>query len=188
MARIDAVPKVRAGWLGRLAYRYSRRHFGAVAEPVTIYAHHPGVLGAYAALELLVQRTWRRTDPILRELAVHRTAQVVGCSWCIDFGTFLSQRMGTPDEKLTELHRWRESPVYTPVERLVIEFAEAMTETPMRVTDEQVGELRQAVGDAGLVELAALIALENLRARTNHALGITSQGFCAVPAAGPQVA
>src|SRR5262245_19377629 len=161
MARIDAVPKERAGWLGRLAYRYSRRHYGAVAEPATIYAHHRGVLGTFAALELLVQRSWRKADPVLQELAVHRTAQVVGCFWCIDFGTFLSPRRGISDEKLTELHRWRESAVYTPVERLVIEFAEAMTETPMRVTDEQVSELRRAVGEAALVELTAMIALEN---------------------------
>jgi hypothetical protein len=54
-ARIDAVPKERAGWLGRPAYRYSRRRFGAVPDPVAIYAHHPGVLGAYSALELLVR-------------------------------------------------------------------------------------------------------------------------------------
>jgi AhpD family alkylhydroperoxidase len=188
MVRIDAVPKRRAGWLARLLYRYSRRHYGAVADPISVYAHSPGVLAVSAVLETMVQRAWHRADPILQELAVQRTAQVVGCSWCVDFGTFLSLRRGTPDEKLTELHRWRESVAYTPVERLVIEYAEAMTETPMRVTDEQVEELRQMLGEAALVEITALIALENMRARTNHALGITSQGFCAVPAPKTQVA
>jgi alkylhydroperoxidase family enzyme len=188
MARIDAVPNRRAGWLARLLYRYSRRHYGAVADPISIYAHSPGVLGVSAVLETMVQRTWRRADPILQELAVQRTAQVVGFPWCVDFGTFLSLRKGTPDEKLTELHRWHESAVYTPAERLVIQYAEAMTETPMRVTDEQVEELRRMLGEAALVEVTALIALENMRARTNHALGISSQGFCAVPNPGPQVA
>jgi AhpD family alkylhydroperoxidase len=182
MTRIERVPKERAGWLTRLAFRYSRRRFGVVPDPVAVYANSPAVLRAYSVLELLVQRTWRRADRRLQQLAVHRASQVVGCSWCIDFGTFLSRSTGMPDEKLTELQGWRESDVYSPVERLVIAYAEAMSETPMRVTDEQVAELRGHVGDAATVELTALIALENLRARMNHALGLTSQGFCAVPA------
>jgi AhpD family alkylhydroperoxidase len=185
MARIETVPTKRAGWLARLVYRYSRRHYGEVLEPAGVYAHSPAVLGASMVLELVVMRTWRRADPVLQELAVHRAAQVVGCAWCIDFGSFLSRRRGTPEAKLTELHRWRESDVHTPRERLVIEYAEAMSATPMAVTDQLVARLRDEVGEAALVEITALVALENMRARTNHALGITSQGFCAVPAGEP---
>ena len=60
-----------------------------------------------------------------------------------------------------------------------------MTAQPTTVTDEQVAGLEAALGRAGLVELTHAIALENMRARFNHALGITDQGFdaaCAVPA------
>ncbi len=63
-----------------------------------------------------------------------------------------------------------------------------MTAQPMTVTDAQVAELEAAFGRAGLVELTTQIALENMRARSNHALGITDQGFdaaCAVRLAGP---
>jgi hypothetical protein len=42
------------------------------------------------------------------------------------------------------------------------------------------------LGDAGVVKLTYMIALENMRARTNHALGITAQGYtsddaCPIP-------
>jgi hypothetical protein len=45
------------------------------------------------------------------------------------------------------------------------------------VTDEMVAELDAELGHDGLVELTYAIAVENLRARFNHALGIADQGF-----------
>jgi alkylhydroperoxidase family enzyme len=59
----------------------------------------------------------------------------------------------------------------------VLEYAEAMTATPPTVTDELVESLRKDLSDEQLVELTALVALENQRSRTNAALGLTSQGF-----------
>ncbi len=61
-----------------------------------------------------------------------------------------------------------------------------MTDTPVRVTDEQVAELEREFGRDGVVELTYLVALENSRGRMNSALGITDQGFasgdaCRIP-------
>jgi hypothetical protein len=47
---------------------------------------------------------------------------------------------------------------------------------PTTVTDEMVAELDAELGHDGLVELTYAIAVENHRARFNHALGITDQG------------
>ncbi len=66
-----------------------------------------------------------------------------------------------------------------------------MTAQPMTVTDGQVAELVQAFGHAGVVELTTVIAVENQRARANHALGITDQGFdaaCRIRLAEPSAA
>jgi alkylhydroperoxidase family enzyme len=52
-----------------------------------------------------------------------------------------------------------------------------MTATPPEVTDEMVAGLREDLDDAQLVELTEIISVENLRSRTNSALGLTSQGF-----------
>ena len=59
----------------------------------------------------------------------------------------------------------------------MLEYAEAMTATPPTVTDEMVEGLRAELDDAQLVELTEMISVENLRSRTNSALGLTSQGF-----------
>ena len=95
----------------------------------------------------------------------------------MDFGYYMSRTNGMPIEKLEQVTRWRESEVYTPLERKVLEYAEAMTATPPTVTDEMVEALRSDLDDAQLVELTATIAAENLCSRTNSALGLTSQGF-----------
>jgi alkylhydroperoxidase family enzyme len=93
-----------------------------------------------------------------------------------------------PAEKIRAVPRWRQdSGVFSELERLVLEYAEAMTATPPSVTDEMVERLRGFLSPAQLVELTAIVAVENLRSRINAALGLTAQGFkdrCEIPATG----
>jgi len=173
------------GLLARLVSWYSRRRFGKVVEPLAAAAHHPGVLLVGARLELGASRRWRRLDPTLQCLAVMASAARIGCSWCMDFGYWEFHHRGVDPTKIGEVPGWRGSSVYTELERWVLEYAEAMTDTPPTVTDEMVARLRERLGDARLVELTALISLENMRSRTNTALGLESQGFkaaCDLPA------
>jgi AhpD family alkylhydroperoxidase len=122
-------------------------------------------------------RAATRLEPELRDLVVHRVATRVGCSWCVDFGTMLTLKAGLSVQRHRELGRYRTSAAFTPLERLALEYADAMTDLPMTVTDELVAALRTHLDDAALVELTYSIAIENLRARANHALGITAQGY-----------
>jgi alkylhydroperoxidase family enzyme len=90
-----------------------------------------------------------------------------------------------PAEKIRAVPQWRESDVFTEPERLVLEYAEAMTATPPTVTDEMTERLRAHLSQAQLVELTAIVGVENLRSRMNAALGLTAQGFkdqCEIPA------
>ena len=76
--------------------------------------------------------------------------------------------------------------MFTPLERDVLEYAEAMTNTPPTVTDELSARLLDRLGPAAMVELTAFIAFANLATRSNMALGIESQGFsdaCEIPLA-----
>jgi len=75
--------------------------------------------------------------------------------------------------------RWRESDLFTPLERDVMEYAEAMTVTPPAVTDEMSARLLAVIGPAAMVELTSYIALANLMTRGNVAMGIESQEFSA---------
>jgi alkylhydroperoxidase family enzyme len=162
--------------LARILKAYSRRQFGLEAEPMLAMLHQRKVLTAVTRFGMASQK-WSTLDDGLKELANLSVASRIGCSWCMDFGYYMSRTNGMPIEKLEQVTRWRESEVYTPLERKVLEYAEAMTATPPTVTDEMVEALRSDLDNAQLVELTATIAAENLFSRTNSALGLTSQGF-----------
>jgi alkylhydroperoxidase family enzyme len=113
-------------------------------------------------------------------------AAQVGCSWCLDIGYFQAHNQNLDIAKASQVPRWRESEVFTPLERDVMEYAEAMTNTPPTVTDELSGRLLDRLGPAAMVELTAFIAFSNFSTRSNTALGIESQGFssaCEIPLA-----
>ena len=81
---------------------------------------------------------------------------------------------------------WPESEVFTPLERDVLEYAEAMTSTPTTVTDDLYARLLGRLGPAAMVELTVFIGFANLAGRVNTAHGITSQGYsdaCEIPLA-----
>jgi AhpD family alkylhydroperoxidase len=175
--RIPGVPAEDANWLIRAAYRYSRKRFGAVLEPLAVLARHRGLMVASSIHELGVQRAARSLPPALGELVTYRTAVTLGCSWCVDFGAMLQKHEGLDVDRLVEIHDYATSDKYTELERLALAYADAMTATPVAVTDEQVAALVERLGHKGVVELTYLIAVENLRGRSNAAFGITDQGF-----------
>jgi alkylhydroperoxidase family enzyme len=113
-------------------------------------------------------------------------AAQIGCSWCLDINFFLAINQKLDPAKAGQVPRWRESDLFTPLERDVLEYAEAMTNTPTTVTDELAARLLERLGAAGLVELNAYIGYANMAARCNTAHGITSQGYsdsCDIPPA-----
>jgi AhpD family alkylhydroperoxidase len=181
MARISLDPP--RTLTNRIVDWYSRRTYGTVADPAAAMGHNPKVLRGNLRHEMSVSH-WKALDPTLKHLAEMASAVSIGCSWCVDFGYWIATGSGTDPVKLREVPRWRDSDVYTDLERQVLEYTEAVTATPPAVTDEMVAGLREHLDDAALVELTMMIAVENLRSRFNSALGLTSQGFqdrCEVP-------
>ena len=85
---------------------------------------------------------------------------------------------GASDDKIRAVPTWRESALFSPVERDALEYAERMTITGEKVSDELFARLRGHFSEAQMVELTAVVALENFRSKFNPALGIEAQGFC----------
>jgi AhpD family alkylhydroperoxidase len=172
MARIET----RRGGLARMSQWYSRRGYGKDVETIDVLGHRPGLLAGYGAFEFALERSGS-VDARLKDLGAVRAAMLVGCEFCMDIGSHLGRKAGLTDDQLRALPRWRESDEFSPVERLVLEYAEGMTRTPTDVPDRLVADLRAHLEPGQLVELTAAIALENLRARFNDALGVEPSGF-----------
>lgn len=177
------IPLEHDGPLARAALWATRRIYGKVLDPVRAALHHGPVLVGTLALEAVASR-WKKLSPTQSALATMVVAQEIGCTWCLDFGYWEHHHRGVDPRKLEAIGQWRSSEVYTPLERAVLEYSVAATQTPSAVTDEMVARLREDLSDAQVVELAALVSLENFRSRTNGGLGLSSQGFkddCDVP-------
>ena len=96
----------------------------------------------------------------------------------MDIGSAVGrQKSLVTDEELGEVANWRDTKVLSGRERAAIEYAEEMSKTPVRVTDELFERLKTHFTDEQIVELTASIAYENYRARFNHALDIKSDNL-----------
>jgi alkylhydroperoxidase family enzyme len=179
------IPKAElTGVKGAIVKRMSVKMLGEVAEPVEVAWHHQKVLNFSFTVARQVKK-WNKCDENLKTYAHMAVASMVGCSFCLDLGYFQAHNEGLDVIKAREVPRWRESDVFTPLERDVMEYAEAMTRTPPTVTDELAARLLAALGPAALVELTTFIALANFMTRGNVAMGIESQGFSAACALQP---
>ena len=88
---------------------------------------------------------------------------------------------GADEDKVREIPAWRESRRFSEAERVALEYAEAMTITGQRVSDELFTRLKGCFDEAQIVELTAAVALENFRSKFNVPLQVEAQGFCALP-------
>ena len=105
------------------------KQLGAVPEPVEVAYNNPSVALANQEFSAMVS-TWDSVDASLKTFAHMAVAAQVGCSWCLDVNYFLAQNHDLDLAKASQVPVWRESEVFTPLERDVLEYAEAMTNTP----------------------------------------------------------
>lgn len=166
------------GIYGVVLKKISRKMFGEVLEPLGVMWHNRRVLKFSLGLGQKAAK-WNECDKNLKSYAHMAVASLIGCTFCLDLGYFQAHNEGLDEAKAREVPRWRESGVFTPLERDVMEYAEAMSQTPPTVTDELFARLLEQLGASAMVELTAWVALANQFARTNFALGIEAQGLSA---------
>ena len=99
---------------------------------------------------------------------------------------------GISSAQIANLHHYRTDFNFSEMERLILEYADAMTQIPVEVGEPLFARLRERFNAAQLVELTSAIAWENYRARFDHAFGIEGENFtegavCALPVQSPEV-
>ncbi|MDC8974530.1 carboxymuconolactone decarboxylase family protein [Mycobacterium marinum] len=198
MSRLVGVSDHDAGIAAKIAFFFTKRKLARMAglapadmlEPLRMYAHIPRLLNAYGRLE----QAESKLDVLTarhRALAELKAATTVGCQYCIDLGSQIARELGISDQELLALANYRDASCFSEVDRLILDYAAAISRTPVAVSDELFAALRAHFDAAALVGLTHIITLGNLRARFNIALGIGSSGFssdrvCALPeGAGP---
>lgn len=169
-------------WYLRLMFRRQRRRYGRELEPVRLWARMPAAFLAMSAMYRALDRKSSPIDPALRSLVQVRISQVNGCEFCVDLNSFLGLERGTAENKLRALPQFEDSPLFSEREKATLAYAEAVTRSDHRVGESLIARLRKHFDDQAIVELAALIAYQNMSSKFNAALGVPAHGFCALPA------
>ena len=176
--RVGERTLAQTAWYLRPFFWNQKRKYGQVLTPALIWARVPGLFLALASFYGVLDRRRSPLPPALRSLVMARISQINHCRFCIDLNAAMLAGRSVSSEKLGALASWRESSKFTAVERVTLDYAEAMTLSDRTVTDGLMHELRDHFTEDAIIELTALIALQNLSSKFNAALDVPSQGFC----------
>ena len=99
----------------------------------------------------------------VRRIAAHqvalRVSQLNCCAFCIDLNGSMLEQAGVAEEKVLALANWRVASSFSDAERIALEYAEAMSQTPPQVGDALFERLRVAFTPQAIVELTAVAAV-----------------------------
>jgi len=161
-----------------------RRKYGEVLQSALLWARLPRLFLGVALLYGMIDRRSSPIEPALRSLVTVRVSQINDCPFCVDLNSATLMKRGVALAKVEALENWRQSNLFDRREQTVLEYAEAMTRSDLRVGDDLLKRLRDYFDDDGIVELTGLVAFQNLSSKFNSALGVPAQGFCRLPNAG----
>jgi AhpD family alkylhydroperoxidase len=189
----DAGPRVKLAYFftWRAMVKATGREPESMLEPLQVMAHLPKLLSGYGKLSQVIDGL-DRLDQRLSDLAELKAATMTNCPYCIDLGSQVARhRSGLTDEELLSLQDYQDSDLFTDVEKLVLDYSVAVSQTPVDVPDSLFCRLLEHFDEAELVQLTFIIAVESMRGRFNQALGIGSAGFseglvCTAPIRSPR--
>jgi AhpD family alkylhydroperoxidase len=179
--RVSVKPLRQYPWYLRPFFWNQKRKYGAVLQPGLLWGRSPKLFAAVAILYGALDRKKSPLSPELRSLVTVRVSQINWCHFCVDINSAtLAKRSGSM-EKVESLDRWQQSELYSEMERVVLEYTEAVTYSDRQVDDDLIERLKGFFDEDGIVELTGLIAFQNLSSKFNSALDVPPQGFCKVP-------
>jgi hypothetical protein len=179
MARISGLERKQAPWHLRWFYGAMRKMFGKDLTPAKLQMRVPGlVLGRHRHGSR--SRPQTASLPALYSIgkSTHRGAHRL--SLLNDINSAVGRKAGLSDEKLRVVHCDDMTP-FNDTERLVIELADAMAETPSNVSDDLYARLRNQFSEEQLLQLGGQIAFENYRARWNRLFNVESDNNLYTP-------
>ena len=175
-------------WFIRIFFWKQKLTYGKVLDPGLLWGRSPSVFATVALLYGALNRKRSPIDPALRSLVTVRISQINHCAFCVDINSETLLERGVSEEKVQILAGWHDSDLFSPRERIALEYAEAVTYTDGEVTAELMAKLKSEFDEDAIAELTGLIAFQNLSSKFNSALDVPPQGFCHIPLAADQEA
>ena len=134
----------------------------------TVFANSPEVLRHANSGFVLYSRV--SVDPELRELGQTRAGWVMSSQFVYSQHCKSCRALGMSEEKIRAISCWAVSDLFTPLERAVLAYTDALALDRGRVHDEIFATLRAHLSDRQIVELTYVISLYIMHAMMTRAL------------------
>ncbi len=170
--RMPAKPLTEYPWYIRFLLRQQIKKYGAPLAPVTLWGRIPRVFLGFIWMQKAFFRRGSSLSPVLKMQVMVLVSQMRECSFCINLNSANLKRVSGSDDKLSELHNFRESPAFNEKEKLALEYAESMMIPPYKASDLLFSKMKTVLGEDAIVELTALVAYQNLSSMFNVALDV----------------
>jgi alkylhydroperoxidase family enzyme len=175
--RIKPIEESEAPFSVKPLYSAYKKAVGKVSTSVKVLAHRPMIAWFGNILGLTIEKS-SKVEKRIHLLAQFRAAQTVECPFCIDILPAVGKKEGLlTDAEISAVSHYFDSDLFSIREKVAMEYADAISKTPVKVSDEMFARVKQYFDEKQIVELTASIAFENYRARFNHALGIGSDNY-----------
>ena len=149
----DASPELKAH------FDFFLSTLGFTPNSVLTMQRKPKLVQALAQLNAAVMDPAGEVDLGFRRLIGHVASKVSGCLYCQAHTLLGAHNFGISDAKLADVWTYANSPLYSPRERLALDFALAAASQPNAVTDAQFTELQQHWSDSEITEILGVVAL-----------------------------
>lgn len=101
-------------------------------------------------------------DHALKNLIDIRASQINGCTFCLDMHMKQAKLRGEKELRLYHTSVWRESTLFTPKERAILELTELATTMDSKgISDEDYNRLRQDLTDQEMSDAVFQIGIIN---------------------------
>jgi AhpD family alkylhydroperoxidase len=129
-------------------------------DRISIKNLEPDAYKAMLGLEQYIRNS--PISPLLLEMIKIRASQINGCAYCIDMHTQEALEIGETQRRIFALSAWKESPLFTEEERVVLQLTEEVTLISKDgVSDDTYDKVINAYGKNGLAQLIMQIIIIN---------------------------
>jgi AhpD family alkylhydroperoxidase len=164
----------------RVGIWVSKRMTGKDLLPARLLAWYPKAAVGSGALEALVAHQDGKLDGRMLQLVRIQASFAAACPFCIDMNSYRSEETGISPRELQALQGrvgLEEVPSFSERERLALEYARRVSQTPLQFPRAFIEELKGHFSEREIVILASTAAQVNYWARLIQALGVPPAGF-----------
>ena len=169
MARLEPLPPEHTPEL-KQHFDFFLTTLGFAPNSVLTMQRKPKLVQAFAQLNAAVMDPAGKVDLGFRRLIGHLASKAAGCLYCQAHTVLGAKNFGVDDRRLAQLWDFRSSELFSPKERVALEFALAAAQQPNAVTDELFAELRRHWGEEEIVEILGVVAMFGFLNRWNDSM------------------